>query len=152
MLCIHRLNPVWTIDTGSLFLLDMTPEKFFSSGLGLSFAICDCDVFGQADKLGSVFVAQEELLEGTGKRVEYPIILDSKYRKARGCRLVLRFRQATNVDTEFMQTYAELRKKRSVGAFAEEAFLPLRSTQGGLLKREKRKAKTGMLEVSRCCE
>lgn len=144
----NTLNPIWTIDTGSLFLLEMTPERFFSSGVGLSFAILDYDVLGQDDLLGVVYVSQEELLEGTGERVEYPVILEEQHKKTIGCRLALRFRQATNVDTEFMKTFAAQRTNKSVGAFADEAFVPVRSKSGGIFKREKRKTKSGKREVS----
>jgi len=123
----------------------MTPDKFFSSSVGLSLTIYDYDAFGPDDILGVVFVTQEELLEGTGERVEYPVIMDRKYEKAtRGCRLALRFRLARPRDVEFMKTFEAHRKHRKVGAFASEAFVPVRYEKGsklGPLRRETRKNK-----------
>jgi hypothetical protein len=147
---VDRLNPIWTVDTGSLFLLEMTSEKFFCSGDGLVFSIYDFDVLGQDDLLGRVFVTQEELLEGSGLRVEKPLILEKKHKNARGAKLVLRFRQATSNDVRFMKTLVSHQKKKVVaGAFADEAFVPVRQTKGtgGFLKRETRKLKSGVREV-----
>ena len=62
------VNPIWTIDSGSLFLLDVTPEEFFGSAQGLSFIIRDYDTISANDTLGKVFVPQDDLLNGDGER------------------------------------------------------------------------------------
>jgi hypothetical protein len=68
-----RVNPIWTIDTGSLFLLSVTPEAFFATATGLSFFVKDYDVMGKNDVLGRVVVGQEELLDGKGERSVYAL-------------------------------------------------------------------------------
>lgn len=70
----HSLNPIWTIGSGSLFILDVTPEVFFGSAQGLSFIIKDYDTMSKNDTLGKVFVTQEDLLNGDGERTEFKLI------------------------------------------------------------------------------
>lgn len=129
-------------------MIETTPEKFFSSSDGLAFNIYHYNILGEHDLLGRVFVMQEELLEGTGERVEYPVILSSKYTKTRGARLVLRFRLATPNDVAFMKAFSAQKKKTVAGAHANEAYVPVGVSHGGLLKREKRITKSGTKEVS----
>jgi hypothetical protein len=120
------------------------------------FSVYDYDALGQSDLLGRVFVSQEDLLEGSGKRKEFSLILEKEYKKAKGCKLALRFRPATPADIVFMKALAANKKKKVVGAFAGEVIVPIRQHQpasvleaaGGLLprnllKRETRKTKAG---------
>jgi C2 domain len=73
----NNLSPIFTLPTGSLFLLSYTPEEFFKQGTsGLSFTIKDYDTVGANDILGSVHVTLQELLKGTGQRTPYLIDLD----------------------------------------------------------------------------
>jgi hypothetical protein len=73
----NNLSPIFTLPTGSLFLLSYTPEEFFKQGTsGLSFTIKDYDSVGSNDVLGTVHVTLQELLKGTGQRMPYPIVLD----------------------------------------------------------------------------
>ncbi len=67
------MDPIWTLQTGSLFLLVMTPEEYFASVGGMSFIIKDFDVVGSNKILGRVTVKLQELLNGNGERVEYDI-------------------------------------------------------------------------------
>lgn len=69
-----RLDPIWTLQTGSLFLVVMTPEEFFGSSGGMSFTIKDFDAVGPNEILGHVTVALQDLLKGTGERVEYDVL------------------------------------------------------------------------------
>jgi hypothetical protein len=48
------------------------------------FSVYDYDALGQDDLLGRVFVSQEDLLEGSGKRKEFSLILEKEYKKAKG--------------------------------------------------------------------
>lgn len=68
------MNPIYTTDTGSLFVLSVTPEEFFASSQGLGFYIKDYDKLSANDTLGKVFVHQDELLKGEGERTEYELI------------------------------------------------------------------------------
>lgn len=68
------MNPIWTIASGSLFLLNVSPEEFFGSAQGLSFFVQDdAAMTSRNDTLGKTFVAQEVLLKGDGARVEYDL-------------------------------------------------------------------------------
>ena len=96
-------NPIWTAETNSLFLLEMTSEDFFASTGGLSFVIKDYDRVGRNDIIGKVVVPHEELLKGKGDRIVYDIVPG----KASTCKskhmhhkLVLRFREATSDDAD----------------------------------------------------
>jgi len=78
---IHRtsviskdLNPIWTLKERSLFVLQMTPEEFFSASSGISFVIKDFDAVGSNEIMGYVNINLEELLAGEGKRTGYEII------------------------------------------------------------------------------
>ena len=73
LLSTVRINPIWTVDTGSLFLLSVTPEAFFATATGLNFFVKDYDAMGKNDVLGRVAVGQEELLHGKGERKVYAL-------------------------------------------------------------------------------
>lgn len=105
---IHRtaviskdLDPIWTVQTGSLFLLEMDPEEFFKSS-SMNFVIKDYDQFGANEIVGSVHVPLQDVLSGTGERQEYPIVPKKEFQTSRGQdlkpRLFLRFRPATADD------------------------------------------------------
>lgn len=135
---IHRteivtknLHPIWTLRTGSLFLLKVTPEQFFQSARGLSFAIKDFDQVGKNDTLGNVHVSHEELLAGTGERVEFPVIPERASDQQKG-KLALRFKPATAEDIDFMDIFEKSPTK--MGVFANETYLPLRPPESKFLK------------------
>ena len=71
---VVSVNPIYTTDSGSLFLLSATPEEFFGSAQGLCFIIKDYDTLSANDTLGKVFVHQDELLNGEGERTEYDLM------------------------------------------------------------------------------
>lgn len=82
---IHRtkvlsksLNPVWTIATHSLFLIDMTVEQYFADCNFITFQVKDYDAFGKNEMLGTVDVSKETLLRGTGERMVYNLVPPGK--------------------------------------------------------------------------
>ena len=82
---IHRtrvisksLNPVWTIKTKSLFLINTTIENYFEGSNFLSFQVKDYDAFTKNDTLGTVDISKESLLNGTGERQVFNIIPPGK--------------------------------------------------------------------------
>jgi Ca2+-dependent lipid-binding protein len=93
-----NLDPIWTLDSGSLFLLQMTPEDFFSCAGGMTFRVKDYDALGANEVLGRVTVQLDELLKGTGERNGYVIVPESG-EKHNG-KLYLRFKEATPEDIE----------------------------------------------------
>ena len=67
------LNPVWTLSTGSLFLIQTTLNDFFESANRLEFVVKDYDSVGDNDVLGSALIRKDDLLRGEGERVEFPL-------------------------------------------------------------------------------
>jgi hypothetical protein len=103
---VHRTNfipksldPIWTLGSGSLFLLQMTPEDFFSCAGGMSFTVKDYDAVGGNETLGGVTLTLDELLQGTGQRHAYDIVDKVLGEKNHG-KLYLRFKEATPEDIE----------------------------------------------------
>lgn len=81
---IHRtsvissnLSPIYTLFTGSLFtIVYPSIEEFFrTAASGLTFTIKDYDAVGANDLIGTVQVPIQRLLNGTGQRIAYPIVL-----------------------------------------------------------------------------
>ena len=95
------LDPIWTLRKKSLFLLQMTPEQFFSCSGGMSFTMEDYDSVSSNELLGRVTVTLEELLKGTGERTGYDIIPDEPGQKGKTHgKLYLRYKEATPEDIE----------------------------------------------------
>lgn len=65
------MNPIWTVASGSFFLLNVSPEDFFGAQ-SLSFFVAD-DSISSNESLGKAFVTQEDLLKGDGARIEYDL-------------------------------------------------------------------------------
>jgi C2 domain len=106
---IHRtsvisknLSPIWTLETGSLFLIQMSPEEFFAANSGMDLVLKDYDAVGANEILGSVTVSLDELLAGTGDRKGFEIVPDRKMVKQtkRKSMLYLRFKHATKDDID----------------------------------------------------
>lgn len=141
---IHRtaviaknLHPIWTLSEGSLFLLRMTPEEFFASSGGMTFVIKDFDQIGKNEILGNVFVPLEDLLKGTGERMEYEVKPEKVTKPKPGAKqgkLYLRFREASADDIAFMDVFSK--RSDRVGVFSEETIVPLRPPSSKLLKRQ----------------
>ena len=94
-------DPVFTIRTGSLFVLCATPEDFFRAG-GLLFVVRDFNTLSADEFLGSAYVSHTELLNSRGARIGYDLIDGREHAsgvESRGC-LYLRIREATVVDIQ----------------------------------------------------
>ncbi|KAG7350731.1 C2 domain containing protein [Nitzschia inconspicua] len=110
------LNPVWTLSTGSLFLIQVSLAEFFENSNYMEFIVKDYDSIGDHEILGSVLVSKTDMLNGTGDRVEYELnqysgknhILSSGAKKPS---LALRFKLASEDDIKFMMTYEANKKK-----------------------------------------
>ena len=88
-------DPVWTIRSGSLFLLAARPEDFFSAG-GLRFSVWNSTAARVDRSVGRAYLSQSELLKGTGERVGY----DLYDRQDKTGRLYVRVRPADDEDVE----------------------------------------------------
>ena len=83
----QTLNPVWTLSTGSLFLIQTTLTDFFASAHVIEFVVKDYDRVGDNDILGRVTVPKKDLLQGDGSRVDYVL----KTKKRNGNKTVCNF-------------------------------------------------------------
>jgi len=154
------LNPVWTLLTGSLFLIQTTLNDFFLDANRIEFIVKDYTV-GDNDTLGSVLVNKNDLLAGEGERINYELTTKQHTGKNRVAAighkksyLTLRCKTATKDEIEFMHTF-EAKKSRGyafglnssrclTGVFTEDSYLPPQYHRSPLLKKYQRKAKGGV--------
>ena len=99
----YRLDPIWTVNDGSLFLLEVEAEQLFLQD-GMKLLVKDYDQFGSNDTLGFVQVHPTALYKGTGERMEFKLqpLPGKKTDEVPGY-LAIRCRRATVYDKEFME-------------------------------------------------
>jgi len=146
---IHRtqviydnLDPIWTLHSGSLCLLQCSAEEFFTEmgrHDGLTFVVKDYDRMDRDDTLGSVSVPTATVLACDGKRLGYPVIplKPQKTKPQKEPTLYLRMRRASENDIRFMEHYEAIRKKTKQGVHNEETYLPPRNIVEPHLKKNK---------------
>jgi hypothetical protein len=96
-LASSSLDPIWTIKTGSLFLLKVTAKDLFQ-GDGMDFDVMDFDTIGSDERLGHAHIDPSTLFHCDGKRIQ--LQLDGN--DATGS-LAVRVRRATKSDEMFME-------------------------------------------------
>eukprot|EP00980_Cylindrotheca_fusiformis_P020990 scaffold7987_cov200-Cylindrotheca_fusiformis.AAC.19 len=96
----RTLEPIYTIKTGSLFILTVESKELFMNG-GLSFLVEDRDGFSSNDLLGVTTVPAVALYKAKGERMEFKF-------NTKGF-LAIRCRRATEHDKEFMAQYNKSR-------------------------------------------
>ena len=104
------LNPVWTLSTGSLCLIQTTLAEFFESASHMIFDVKDYDSIGEHELLGSTVVSKKEILQSAGERHEYELhqfagknnVMTTGNKKPI---LALRFKIASDEDVKFMLEY-----------------------------------------------
>ena len=106
---IHRtkvlsktVEPIWTLETGSLFLVQMDPEEFFSSTGGMTLILADYHTFGANRVLGRVRLGLQQILKMTGKRETFAIVFenDIDISSSANPRLHLRIKEASKSDIQ----------------------------------------------------
>lgn len=106
---IHRtkvlsktLDPIWSLETGSLFLVQMDPNEFFSSTGGMTFLLGDYHSLGTNKVLGRVRVGLQQLLQMKGERVGFDVALENDIQllSSVNARLFLRIKEASKSDVE----------------------------------------------------
>lgn len=65
------LEPIWTLKTGSLFLVEIPAKELFESH-GLHCDVMDYDV-GRDEKLGQCTIHPKTLYEANGERMVFPL-------------------------------------------------------------------------------
>jgi hypothetical protein len=134
------LNPIWTVQNGSLFILNCTAEQFFAAASGLSFFVKDYDVGSSNELVGKVDISQTALLEmATGERTEVEMQSMGSFKPKLihfVPKLVLRVRKAEPADIEFMKQKEAMKKSKKLGIYADHAFLAPTVEASKLLRRE----------------
>lgn len=102
-----NLNPVWTINTGSLFLLTLPTKELFMSD-GLLCEVADFDTLGNNETLGAVHIPPKTLYEAKGQRMTFKLkkLPHGQVDNAK-CSLSVRVRHATTNDKKFMRELKE---------------------------------------------
>lgn len=68
---INTQFPIWSLDTGSMFLLESAVEN--SQHVHVQFRLKEYESFRSNPTLGTLEISMKELLEGTGARKEFPL-------------------------------------------------------------------------------
>jgi hypothetical protein len=148
---IHRtlpifrsLNPIWTVHTGSLFLLQTKAEALFATS-GLTFLVKDYDSVTKNDPLGQIVVSAPKILEFAdlqpSERLEFPLTLLGQHRKSSTYLhpvLYLRFRHASQEDLSFLSRLQNMRRRKGIGIYADNVFARPRIKIVNPLQRESR--------------
>ena len=141
----HRLDPIWTVKTGSLFLLEVESEQFFLED-GMTFLVKDFDQFGANETLGIVHVSPRALYRATGERMEFKLQpVPGKTAAEVPGYLAIRCRRATTYDKTFIEGM-----QSSLKAIAAPK---LPKSQGNVIKSivtKTSKIENGVKKVSHC--
>lgn len=114
-------DPIYTIATGSLFIIHVNEKEFRENEVGLEFKVKDHDTVSKSDELGIVHVSGKTLCDADGKRM--PFKLDC----ADGSEslLNLRCRPATGYDLKFMDYAAQHKKDPTAGFLSVDKRLDI---------------------------
>jgi hypothetical protein len=99
----ESLNPIWTIQSGSLFILSILAKDLFA-GDGLFCRVVDYDVLS-SDDLGYFVVPPDVLYKGNGERVEFKLKAPPRSKGDVPGHLAIRCRRATQYDKDFMEEF-----------------------------------------------
>ena len=99
---MKTLNPHWTPESRSTFLLSCKAQELFAFG-GVKLQVKDWDFIGGDDPMGHVFVESKDLLQGQGELKEYEIIPPEDRAEENAGILTIRYRKATRADYESLQ-------------------------------------------------
>jgi len=137
------LNPVWTVDTLSLFLISCTAKDFFSHDAGLTFHIIDQDHVTKDDVVASVSIPQTKLLVMDGVRESFKLDVSPRIKiKKKNIgryykpKLHLRVRHADNDDVSFMKLLTTYGGSKSEGVNVDQSFTAPTKERVGVLRRE----------------
>jgi hypothetical protein len=101
---LEIVDPVWTIETGSLFLLPVDVGTLFG-GEGLLCVLHDYDSIGADEKLGQFCISPKQMYDAKGERMEFalqPIPGDNNTVTGH---IAIRCRRATDFDIDFMNDF-----------------------------------------------
>lgn len=109
----HTLDPVWSLETGSLFLVQRKPEDFFSSTGGITFLVSDAPTIATTKALGRVRIGLQDMLNMQGSRERFEIALEKDVPASSSpSALYLRIKEASKSDIEVSLHDMFLRNKK----------------------------------------
>lgn len=140
---LSSLNPVWTVDTRSLFLVSCTAEDFFGHVAGLTFHVVDQDPVSKGAVVAHVSVPHTKLLQMDGERESFRLDVTPAFKKKKKNlgryykpKLHLRVRSADQDDLQFMKLLTSIRCSKKEGVHADHCFIAPQKERVGLLRRE----------------
>lgn len=134
------LNPIWTVQTGSLFILNIDSKELFA-GDGLFCRVVDYDVIS-SDDLGMFVVPPDVLYKANGEREVFKLRPPPRSNKEEvPGDLAIRCRRATLYDKEFMKEFAQAAAKADTAATLTAGG---QSDLKSILGRNEKTDKTGM--------
>jgi hypothetical protein len=102
---MHRLDPIWTVKTGSLFLFSVDAKELFLSE-GLTFIIMEFDALRPSTILGTVSMAPKDINSSNGERLEFKLNPPPGGPATVPGYLAIRCRRASDYDIKFMKSFA----------------------------------------------
>jgi hypothetical protein len=140
---ITSLDPIWTIKTGSLFLLKVESKELFVNN-GMQLLVKDYDQLGHNEFLGCVAVPPAALYKAKGERMVFKLQpAPGAIHKETSGFLAVRCRRATDYDKKFMEDYTD--KKKAVAAVTHP--MTVNSNLRSIITRNKRVEKDGTKKV-----
>ena len=153
----NSLDPIYTVDTKSLFILDANRADLIKAG-GLLFKVKDHDTGGKNDDVCSKTIPAETLLESAGERLEFPLDPAAWVKGDDAGNIAIRCRPATSSDREFM-THIDgqgggIFSSKKIADFKniDQGFQQLMKTAGGAnqvksIMRKLKKKDNGIVKV-----
>jgi hypothetical protein len=139
----NRLDPIWTLKTGSLFLLEVESKHLFVEE-GLTLLVKDYDQFGGNEFLGVAKVPAHKLYQAKGERMEFKLLPPPGSRESEiGGHIAIRCRRATEYDKKFMSRYDNSSKAMAATALPKSKTSDFRS----IVTRRERVEKDGTKKV-----
>ena len=125
----NEKNPIWTLRTGSLFLLDVDAQELFEANDGIIMEVKDYDRH-TTHSLGAISISPRTIYNWDGERKEFDLKALSGEKKYGEGKLALRVRRATAHDLEFMKNYQK-NKKFDIHDVADDILPKLENSIGG---------------------
>jgi hypothetical protein len=146
------LDPIWTLKTGSLFLLTINPKELFLSE-GLLCLVMDFDKVGKNEKLGAITIPPRVLFDSKGDRMEFKLGPPPGKTGEVDGHLAIRCRRASEHDIHFLKDYADSQKRNALQNRFHKEPAQSTDTKGGsgniasYFRRQSRTVKDGNEEV-----
>jgi hypothetical protein len=103
-----KLDPIWTVKTGSLFLFSVNSSALFKSN-GLLCKVIDFDQVSDHESLGSAIIRPLTLYKANGERLEFELEPPSNIaRENMSGFLVIRCRRASKFDVDFIKEHTQV--------------------------------------------